>query len=85
MSDHAHRIMQDIKMEDSLIAHDLEQQKIDVLAGEALLSPSAMQEILAEDAYHKAQAMREAMPADIDPLYEQFIDNHPDGVYPNED
>ena len=80
-----HRIMQDIKMEDSLIAHDLEQQKLDVLRSEALLSPSAMQEILAEDAHHKAQAFREAMPADIDPTYEQFIDNHPDGVYPNED
>ena len=57
-----HRILQDIKMEDSLIAHDLEQQKLDVLAGEALLSQSAMQEILAEDAHHKAQAIKEGMP-----------------------
>ena len=62
MSDHAHRIMQDIKMEDSLIAHDLEQQKLDVLAGEALLSPSAAQEILAEHAHHQAQAIKEGMP-----------------------
>ena len=57
-----HRIMQDIKMEDSLIAHDIEQEKLDVLRGEALLSPSAMQEILAEDAHHKAQAIKEGMP-----------------------
>ena len=80
-----HRIMQDIKMDDSLIAHDIEQEKLDVLRGEALLSESAKLEILAEHAHHQQQAMREAMPADIDPLYEQFIDNHPDGVYPNED
>jgi len=80
-----HRIMQDTKMDDSLIAHDLEQQKLDVLRGEALLSESAKLEILAEHAHHQQQAMREAMPADIDPLYEQFIDNHPDGVYLNED
>ena len=81
-----HRIMQDIKMEDSLIAHDMYQQRLAVLNNsEAIVSESAKLEILAEDAHHKAQAMREAMPADIDPLYEQFIDNHPDGVYPNED
>ena len=77
--------MQDVKMDDSLIAHDLEQQKLDVLRGEALLSESAKLEILAEHAHHQQRAMREAMPTDIDPLYEQFIDNHPDGVYPNED
>jgi len=86
MSDYAHSIMRDIKMEDSMIAHDKHQQRLDVLNNsEAIVSESAMQEILAEDAHHKAQAFREAMPTDIDPLYEQFIDNHPDGVYPNED
>ena len=86
MSDHAHRIMQDIKMEDSLIAHDMYQQRLAVLNNsEAIVSESAKLEILAEHTHHQQQAMREAMPADIDPIYEQFIDNHPDGVYPNED
>jgi hypothetical protein len=81
-----HRIMQEIKMDDSLIAHDMYQQRLDALNnGEAIVSDAAKLEILAEDAHHKAQAIREAMPEDIDPIYEQFIDNHPDGVYPNED
>jgi len=87
MSDYAHSIMRDIKMEDSMIAHDRHQQRLDALNNsEAIVSESARQEILAEDAHHKAQAFREAMLADfdIDPIYEQFIDNHPDGVYPNE-
>ena len=57
-----HRILQEIKMDDSLILQDIEEAKQDILAGEALLSDNALQEILAEDAYHKSQAMREAMP-----------------------
>ena len=57
-----HRIMQDIKMDDSLIAHDIEQEKLDVLRGEALLSESAKLEILAEHAHHQAQAIKEGMP-----------------------
>ena len=65
MSDHAHRIMQDIKAEDILIKADEE---------------SAKQEILAEHAHHQEQAMREGMPEGIDPVYEQFIDNHPEAV-----
>jgi len=78
-----HRIMQEIKMDDSLIAHDMQQEHLEALNNsEAILSESAMQEILAEDAHHKAQAFREAMPEDIDPTYEQFIDNHPSGIYP---
>ena len=100
-----HRIMQEIKMDDSLIAHDMQQEHLEALNNsEAILSESAMQEILAEDAHHKAQAFREAMPEDkadrlskgiidshrtpavpfddVDPTYEQFIDNHPSGIYP---
>ena len=58
-----HRIMQEIKMDDSLIAHDMYQQRLDALNnGEAILSESAKLEILAEDAHHKARAMSEGMP-----------------------
>ena len=58
-----HRIMQDIKMDDSLIAHDMYQQRLDALNNsEAILSESAKQEILAEHAHHQAQAIKEGMP-----------------------
>ena len=46
-------------------------------------------DILADIAYQQEQAMREGMeppkahiPSDIDPDYENFISNHPDGIYP---
>ena len=45
--------------------------------------------ILADIAYQQEQAMREGMeppkadiPSDINPDYENFISNHPDGIYP---
>ena len=66
MSDYAHEIMRRIKEDDIMINAD---------------QHHAMQEILAEDAHHKAQAMREGMPEGIDPDYENFISNHPDGIY----
>ena len=49
MSDHAHRIMmRQLKADDNMIQADKHQ---------------AMQEILAEDAYQKEQAMRESHPS----------------------
>ena len=58
-----HRIMQELKMDDSLIAHDMYQQRLDALNnGEAIVSESTKLEILAEDAHHKARAMSEGMP-----------------------
>ena len=70
MSDYAHRIMQDIKAEDILIKADEESHKQQILA-----------ELLAEHAHHQEQAMREGMPEGIDPVYEQFIDNHPEAIH----
>jgi len=61
------RILKEIAMDDSMIQQDhyeaykAAQCEERFEQGEALLSDE-MQQILAEDAYHKQQAMREAMP-----------------------
>ena len=62
------RILKEIAMDDSLIQQDYyeaykaAQCEERFEQSEALLSEQAKQQILAEDAYHKQQAMREAMP-----------------------
>ena len=66
MSDHAHRLMHDIAMEDCLIKADEEFNK---------------QQILLEHAHQQEEAMREGMPEGIDHVYEQFIDNHPEAIH----
>ena len=58
-----HRQLQETKMDDSMIAYDMHQQRLDALNNsEAIVSESAKLEILAEDAHHKARAMSEGMP-----------------------
>jgi hypothetical protein len=59
MSDYAHRIMQQIREEDLLIQAD---QANDLMQAMQEAAEDSYLEILAEDAYHKEQAMREGMP-----------------------
>jgi len=72
MSDHAHRIMmRQLNADDNMIQADEDYSK---------------QQILAEHAHQQEQAMREEFPQGqypegIDPVYEQFIDNHPEAIH----
>ena len=78
------RILKEIAMDDSLIQQDYyeaykaAQCEERFEQSEALLSEQAKQQILAEDAYHKQQAMREAMPQPPESNDDDFIET----IYP---